>query len=176
MCKRIQSPWVALLAASICLGLIVAGCGGGTATSATDPDPSAQFIEKGHENVIPRFGKESSVEEREEASAVLTENLKARAAGAFATQCKTLNKEGVASIPEAKGKSSCPGALKKIGEPLSQTKKARKDTLTGPISALRVKGTKGYALYHGNDGKNYAMPMGKENGSWLVSAIVTTEL
>ena len=66
--------------------------------------------------------------------------------------------------------------MKKLASPLSRTKEARKDTLTGSITALRVKGGQGYALYHGNDGTDYAVPLEKEGGTWKVSSIETKEL
>jgi len=73
-------------------------------------------------------------------------------------------------------RSKCPKELKKLAEPLSGSKQIRADTLTGEIAALRVKGTQAYALYHGNDGNDYAVPMEMEGGSWKVGAIIPTEL
>jgi hypothetical protein len=129
------------------------------------------------------FGKEAAAPEREAASAVLTENLEAREGADFAGQCSSLGKAGLESVlgpvksSEVKSaRAKCGGSLKSLAEPLSGTKEIRKNTLSGPISALRVKGTKAYALYHGNDGNDYAMPMEKEGGEWLVGSIVTTEL
>lgn len=47
---------------------------------------------------------------------------------------------------------------------------------TGPIAALRIEGDKAYALVHGNDGHDYAMPMQMEAGEWRVSAILLIPL
>jgi len=176
MSTRLRVARVGLLAASVCLGLIIAGCGGGSSSSVTSEEASAVFIKKGHINAIPKFGKEASDSERQEVSVIVSMNLKARAAGDFATQCKTLGAKGMAEIPGAKDQQTCADALKRLAEPLSGSKEIRKDTLDGSIVALRVKGDKGWALYHGNDGKDYALPLEKEAGRWRVGSLVTTEL
>jgi hypothetical protein len=175
MSMRIGKRWLGLLAALICLGSIVTGCGG-SSTSTTSTEASLAFIKKGHPSPIPKFGQEASQEEREEVEVIVSENLKARAAADFSTQCKTLGAKGMAEVPGAKNQQSCTKALKGLAEPLSGSKKVRKDTLHGSISALRVKGDKGWVLYHGSDGKDYAVPVEKEDGSWTVGSIFTTEL
>lgn len=169
---------------ALCLCLIVAGCGGGSSSSTqaseehgSGAEPSAQFFKPGGDNnKIVKFGHEAPPKEREEANEVVEESLKARAAADFAHQCETLNMIGIAEIPRAKGRQDCPAALKKYAEPLSLSKKVRKDTLSGRIAAMRVKGNEGYVLYHGNTGKDYALPIGKEDGSWKVSSLFTIEL
>ena len=179
--------WATLVA--VVFGLLLVGCGGGSSTadvgktSGGGPsEPSKQFQDpegpKGKEPVAT-FGKESGDAEREDASAVLAENLTAREKADFATQCDTLGKRGIEAIlGKGKGgeRSKCQKELKKLAEPLSGSKEIRADTLSGEIAALRVKGNQAYALYHGNDGKDYAMPMELEGGSWKVGGIVTTEL
>ena len=166
-----------MLAALICLVLLITGCGGGgSSSSTTNEEASLAFIKKGHVNVLPKFGEEASEEEREAVNAIVVENLEARASGDFATQCETLGKKGLAEIPEAKSQKACAKALKKFAEPLSETKKAREDTLKGSIAALRVKGDKGWALYHGDNGKDYAVPLEKEGRTWKVGSVLTTEL
>jgi hypothetical protein len=175
MSRRLGNGWWGLLAAYICLGLLVPACGG-SSTSTTTTEASLTFIKKGHSNALPKFGREASQGEREEVNAIVSENLTARAAADFATQCKTLGAKGMAEVPGAKNHQSCTKALKKLAEPLSGSKEVRKDTLNGSIDALRVKGNKGWALYHGSDGKDYAVPVEKEDGGWTVGSIFTTEL
>lgn len=169
--------------------LLLIGCGGGgnTSSGATNAskevaEPSKEFQDpegpKGPEP-IATFGKESGDAEREEASAVLTKNLVAREKADFATQCETLGKRGLeAFLGKGKGneRSKCQKELKKLAEPLSKSKEIREDTLSGEIAALRVKGSQAYALYHGNNGQDYAVPMEEEGGSWKVGAIVPIEL
>lgn len=176
--KEIRMDVIALFAL-LCFGIIVVGCGGGSssASSATSTEEaSAAFVKKGHINVIPKFGEESSAEEREEVSVIVVDSLKAREAADFDAQCETLSEKAVKEVPGAKNRSGCAKALKELAEPLSESKAARKDNLKGSIAAVRVKGNKGWALYHGTDGKNYAVPLEKENGTWKVGAINTTLL
>lgn len=177
------------LAATIAVVLLVAaflaGCGGSSGGSASSPAPaeaSRQFLDpealEGGKEAVATFGKEASGNERAEASSVLEENLNARQAGDIAGQCATLGQRGLESVSQesAKNPSKCVAELKKIAEPLSSTEKARKDTLGGEIDAFRIDGNKGYALYHGTDDKDYAMPMEREGGSWKVGGILTIEL
>jgi hypothetical protein len=188
--------WGGLLPALLCLGLIVAGCGGGSSSSsssgssstsdaASGAEPSREFLDpKSPNNKVVTFGKEGSAEEREEANAVVIESLEARQAADFAAQCETLTlklaEELVAAgSPANKSvdpRGECPAALKKAAEPLSASKKARLDNLSGDIAALRVKGKNAYALYHGNDGKNYVMSLEMEHGGWKVTALLTPEV
>jgi enoyl-[acyl-carrier-protein] reductase (NADH) len=166
----------------------LAGCGsGGSSSSASKgeatqtPTGTKSFPKDKESKKYVAFGEEASSAEREAASAVLTENLEARQTANFAGQCGSLGKAGLESVlgpvkEMGKAKAECPSSLKTLAEPLSNSKELRANTLSGPIAALRVKGAKGYALYHGNDGNDYAMPMEKEGGKWLVGSILTTEL
>jgi hypothetical protein len=180
-----------LCLALLALALLIAGCGGGSSSSSSSsspgsstsssesssgPEPSAQFQKHKNDKAIVKFGEEASAEEREAASAVVVESLKAREAADFKTQCDTLNMKGIKTVPKATNHSDCPAELKKLASPLSRTKEVRKDTLSGSIDALRVKGEEGYALYHGNDGKDYAVPLEKEGGTWKLSSVETKEL
>ena len=172
--------------------VVAAGCGSSGSTDPTTGGASSQaaagtqsFAKDTKSKEIVEFGQESAAPEREAASAILTENLKARQAAEFASQCSSLGKAGLETVVGKigaggaeikKAQAKCPTTLKGLAEPLATSNEARKNTLSGPISALRVEGTKGYALYHGNDGKDWAMPMEKEGGKWLVASISTTEL
>jgi hypothetical protein len=122
----------------------------------------------------------ASEEEREAANEVVVESLEARQAADFATQCETLDLKLVAELTGSKKggdpQGECAKVLKKIAEPLSRTKKFRTDTLSDEIAVLRVKGDEGYALYHGNNGKNYAVQLLKEDGSWKLTSLANTEI
>jgi hypothetical protein len=174
-------PIVPLL--GVLCGLTLLGCGSGSSTSeissSTDPvsvEASREFIEKGGENKIPNFGEEATAQEREAASAVVEASLKARAAADWAAQCATLSKAAAKKIqsfvPPAEGKT-CSLALETEASPVEQTQAVRANVMTEPIAALRVKGNKGYALFHGAKGNDYAMAMEKEGDQWKVSALVT---
>jgi hypothetical protein len=153
---------------------------GGSESSSTSEagssEPSREFITKGGENKIPTFGQEAEAAEREAASAVLEENLQARAVGDWASQCSSLTEGAIKEVKEsspAAGAKTCAKALEAFAEPLAGTKSVRANTMTGPIAVLRVEGNKAYALYHGTGGKNYAMPMEKVGDEWKVAALIT---
>jgi hypothetical protein len=176
------------LIAVVALAVLVVGCGGGSASSATTGSTgggakgglSAQFDGPNGGSKFAAFGEESSAAEREAASAVLERNLAARAVGKWGAQCSTLTLTMIEEFerPSKGGNPSslCPGELKALAEPLPDTKGARADTLGGPIDAFRVKGSRGYALYHGNDGSDYAMLLAKEDGHWKVAALQGTKI
>jgi hypothetical protein len=159
-----------------------AGCGGGSASSSSGSastasgEPSMEFLGKKGKNEIALFGEEAGRAEREVAGEVVARSLEAREAAEFVAQCETLTLAAIREIPGATGRANCATSLKKFAEPLSGSKEARKDTLSGPIAAMRVKGKKGYALYHGNDGNDYSIVMGKEDGTWKAASILTVEL
>jgi hypothetical protein len=113
---------------------------------------------------------------REEAGAVVAKSLEARAAADFEAQCATLSKKVIANLPLTKRQHDCATALGEVAEPLSSTKGFRKDTLSGPIAAMRVEGNRAYALYHGNDGKDYLVPLKREAGNWKVDSLANTEI
>jgi hypothetical protein len=162
----------------------IAGCGGGdgssgTASSESAVERSAQFNDPSKNEPIATFGTESGEIEREAASRVLAESLAARQKAEFAKQCGTLGKRGLESVfgeKSTKAPSKCKAELEKIAQPLSRTKEIRKDTLDGEIAALRIQGTQAFALYHGNDGKDWAMPMEEEGGAWKVGGLLGIEL
>lgn len=184
------------LGAGVALVLLVlalvalSGCGssGDSSTSkgestqaATGGTGAKSFPQDKESKQYVAFGEEAPSAEREAVSAILTENLEAREEADFAGQCSSLGKAGLETVlgpvkEVKKAHAECPKSLKGLAEPLSSSKAVRTNTLSGPIAAFRVKGNKGYALYHGNDGNDYAMPMEKEGGKWLVGSIVTTEI
>jgi hypothetical protein len=176
--KRRVAGIMALLAL---VSLLATGCGGSSSSAdSTTTEGSAAFLQKGSTtNKIVEFGSEAPLPVRTEASDILTENLEAREEADFATQCATLAKEQAEQVTHAKGVKavkSCPKELRKIAEPLSTSKSIRANQLAGPIAALRVKGAKAYALFHGKDRDDYAMPMRKEGKEWKVAAIVLIKL
>jgi hypothetical protein len=174
---------------------LLAGCGGGSSSStdssssagsgstsesstATDStadsgesEASAEFIRPGKKNKEVEFGQEADAAEREAASAVLEENLQARASGDWEGQCSSLTAEAVKSVEKSAAKKSCEESLEALAQPISKSKAVRADTMTEPVAALRVKGDKAFALYHGAKGQDYAISMTKEGGEWKVAAI-----
>jgi hypothetical protein len=189
---------IAVSLMSIALIAILVGCGGGsgasgpstgttagpsgtTTSAASASQPSAAFVKPGEEGRIPAFGNEANAAERDAASQVLEESLRARAAGEWAKQCSTLSERPIKELAgnaELQGKKSvgCVKDLEFEAEPLSETKAIRANTMTGPIYAFRISGDHAYALYHGTQGKTYAMAMVKVDGEWKVNNLVTTEI
>jgi flagellum-specific peptidoglycan hydrolase FlgJ len=140
-----------------------------------------EFVKPGgkSKNPIALFGEEGDDAEREAASAVLEENLEARASGDWEGQCSSLAASVVKTVEEEaglKGGNACAKALKASAEPVSRTKEARANTMTEPVAVLRVEGNKAYALFHGAKGVDYAMPMENAGGTWKVASLVTEEL
>jgi hypothetical protein len=178
---------------AVVLAALLVGCGGGTSSSASNATSasassgsgagsSAPFLKPGSPtNELVEFGHEAGASERDAASAALSESLKAREDADFATQCQTFTRSLIEQVANPKKGSSaekgCPTALNQIALPLSATKPFRKDTLgDGEVAALRIKGTRGEALYHGADGNDYAQAMAKEGAEWKVAELLTTEL
>jgi len=173
---------IALLASGILAVVGAAGCGGsgsgGSSTAATTTAHlNKKFVVDPQNKSIVRFGKPASEAEREAASAVLEPNLKARQEADWTEQCATLSKFVVNQVKkEFKGKT-CVASIESAAKPLAKSKPARVDTLGGPIDLLRVEGPRAYALYHGTDGKAYAIRMEREpGGDWKVGALVTTDI
>lgn len=145
--------------------------------SPSEGEPSREFLKKGSKNTIATYGSEASAKERQAASVVLAKSYKARETLDWAAQCETL------SVPAKKenseraeiqgvGGGGCAKELKARAEPLQISEDVRVDTLKGPIDALRVKGPRGWALYHGLEGVDYAMRMEKEGGEWKVGDVL----
>ncbi len=189
----------AVLIIAMLLMALVGGCGGGSSSSSSSADTasssgdssssgsltqsetgaSAEFIRPGKKNAIAEFGEEAEAAEREEASTALEENLQARAAGDWATQCATLTAATVKLVERrapALTTGGCPAGLEALAQPVARSKPLRASNMTGPISVLRVEGNKGFALYHGTNETDYTMPMRKEDGEWKVAALVTQEI
>lgn len=180
----IQSTFV--LIAAVLMAALAVGCGSGGSSSTADSTSaggsSAEFIKAGSKNVAAKFGKEADDAEREAASQVLEYNLNARAAGNWAAQCSSLSASTQKTLEEAPtvvgsgNPVSCSKSLETQAKPESATQEVRANTMTGPIAVLRVKGSKAFALYHGTQGKDYAIPMSKEGGVWKVDAVLTREI
>jgi hypothetical protein len=143
-------------------------------------DPASEFLGPNGENTEAALGEEASDAERRQASRLIAAWLKARAAEDWAADCSYLSRryrhhlvaEDAASVSHGEVEN-CPQALDYFGIAASGD---GKDTLSGSIDSLRAAGTLGFALYHGNDGKDWAVPMYKEGGKWLVATTLPSEL
>lgn len=165
------------------VAVLAAGCGGGSSTassgeSSQTTNGSKEFLGKGGKsNKYVKFGQESDVSEREEVSKLVEESFDAREKHDWAGQCATLSKKIINTVvenPAAAGKKGCAAALGAQGETASAS--TLKNNMAGPVGAFRFKGGNGYALYHGTDKKDYAVPTEKEGAEWKVSALVAEEV
>jgi hypothetical protein len=156
--------------------LVLSACGGDSSSSQSTPSEGQPESSR-----LSSFGQEAGSDEREAASRVLEENLRARAAEDWPAQCASLSASLTKEIVERaelitakKGAGSCAKGLELEAEPVPAS--VLKDPMTGPIDALRVEGKKAYALFHGAGNMGYAMPMVEEGGRWKVGQLTTIEL
>jgi hypothetical protein len=171
----------------ILLVVVLSGCGGGSggSTEAAETEarlypwlkgPTRQFLEPGGDNIVQTFGKEASKAEREQASETIEAWMRARAAQDWKKDCSYFGpgyRENITSdahgVTQGKVKN-CPQALAYFKHKASGT---YINNLTGPVDSLRVGVYKeqlnqGYAQYHGNDGKDWIVPVERVNGQWKV--------
>lgn len=173
------------LASAAALAVVLSACGGGSTSSSPSASSSssgasgaAGFIVPGGDNSVQRFGSEAPAEEREAASSVLESYLRARSVKNWGLACAALARstaepleELAASSGKAKG-SSCAAAL----AVLAGSRPAPADPLAGSIASLRVEGDRGFALFHGDDGVDYVVPMQREGSVWKVASLEPVEL
>jgi hypothetical protein len=162
----------------------VVGCGGSgdtsTAGSTTVSDPLAkypkgptrEFIIPDGDNAVQTFGREGTRAEREEASRLIHNWMQARADRNYEKDCSYLSKtykrelvRDAHSVSNGRVKI-CARALDYFGP---QASGDFKNTLDGPIDSLRLAAGHGYAQYHGNDGRDWIVPVNREDGKLRVS-------
>ncbi len=167
--------------ACLVISLLVLGCGGGSASessSSSTANNSGSLAEFNNENSAVTFGKEASQAELEEASRLVARTLQTRSDHDWAGQCATLSKAAIKQFksegPASVKNSPCGVALGAQGKLAPQS--ILRDNLRGSVVALRVQGKTGFAFYHGNDSKDWAMPMEKEAGQWRVNSLLAEEL
>ncbi len=167
------------------LAAVAVGCGGGgdSTTGSEDKEvsrpypwvkgPSREFLVPEGDNVVQAYGREATKAEREQASRVIEAWMRARAAKDWEEDCRYMSRayrralvqEDAFHVTDGRVKN-CPEALAYFGPEASGD---GKNTMTGPIDSLRVEGGQGYAQYHGNDGRDWIVPMDRENGAWKVA-------
>ena len=180
--------WLSVIALLVFAG----GCGGGESTvpidtatgkSTREADPSRggqDFRGPDDKNTQASFGHEASEAERARASRVIEGWLRARAVTDWAADCSFFSRryrhalvaEDATEVSNGEVQN-CPHALAFFGIAASGD---YKDTLSGAIDGFRVGGGLGIALYHGNDGNDWAVTMEKEAGKWWVAVAMPTEL
>lgn len=188
---------VCLLAILASAGLLTA-CGGGESTTtstganggqappAEPPDPPAQgFHDSSGVTEIPAFGAEASTAERLAAGQALAVYLAAARSGDWGGACSSLAAITRLQLRELLRRAkqiddkSCGTALRLLLEAPSG-----EAPYYGPsrVAALRVKRGgaagegAGFALFHGDDGKDYWIAMRREDGEWKVTAMTARPL
>jgi hypothetical protein len=118
------------------------------------------------------YGAEASPSRRSGAAQVLHSYLEARARGEWPVACSYLavpERRQVEALTAASGRGEgCPGAYAALyaAAPASQ----RANPFAG-LSALRVKGRHGSAVFLSSSGAGYVMPLVSEGGSWRLTQI-----
>jgi hypothetical protein len=167
----------ALIALALVAALVGTGCGsdsgGGSSSSAEKvayPEgPSREFYVPGGDNLIQFYGREASAAESERASSSIEAWMRARAAGDWAEVCRYSDGATVdyairtaSEITKRKIKD-CRKAMAVV---FARTERLPANTMTGPIDSLRVGEGRGYAQYHGREGRDWIVPVTHEDGEW----------
>lgn len=136
---------------------------------------SRQFRIPGGDNSIQTYGAEAGDAEREAADASVRAYLDARARGNWAATCRHLASEAIKSLeqlvksaPQLKDKDCAEiiGLLNSGASP-----KLRRNPMAGGIVSFRVDGDRAFALFKGEDGKGYFIPMARDGGEWKVASL-----
>jgi hypothetical protein len=179
MMKKLMTL-TAVLAAVACLCGCGSSAGGEGSVSTTKGSlagypkgPTRQFIVPGGDNLVQEFGHEATAAERKQASRVIEGWLRARAAENWAEDCEYLAVAAARELAEevkrvTKGKeTTCEGALEVFGAGASGDNLAY--NMAGSVVSLRVDGVHGYAQYHGREGRDWIVPVLKEDIRWAVA-------
>ncbi|HEX6781514.1 MAG TPA: hypothetical protein VF125_05720 [Solirubrobacterales bacterium] len=178
----------------VVLLVFACGCGGDGGESTGAPDTTTKesapttdlskeagnFRGPNGGNTQAVFGHEASRAERARASRIIEGWMRARASTDWAADCSYFSRryrhalvaEDATQVSNGEVQN-CPQALAFFGIAASGD---YKNTLSGPIDRFRVAGGQGIALYHGNDGNNWAVLMEKEAGKWWVAVAAPQEL
>lgn len=167
----------ALIALALVAALVGTGCGGGSGGGASSsaekvayPEgASREFYVPGGDNLIQFYGREASAAERERASSSIEAWMRARAASRWAMVCRysdaaTADYASRTASEIAKRKiTDCTKAMAVV---FARTERSPANTMTGPIDSLRVGEGRGYAQYHGRGGRDWIVPVTREEGEW----------
>jgi hypothetical protein len=167
--------------------VLAAGCGGGDSTTGSEAEgeasrpypwvkgPSREFLVPNGDNVVQTYGREATKAEREQASRTIEAWMKARAAGRRAVECRYLDPKNIegtieaASYQEQRKVTSCDEGLAVLGKNGYRGNLA--NNMTGPIDSLRIGEGRGYAQYHGNDGRDWIVPVRRVGEEWKISTL-----
>jgi hypothetical protein len=165
--------------------IAVAGCGGGSGTGVGSDStladqriypnvtgPTRQFLVDGGDNIVQMAGTEGTEGERKEVARLIALWMRARAAEDWKADCgylvRSFRKTLVVDAHSvSNGKAdNCPEALEYFGEAASGD---GVNTFSGKVPSLRVEGKTAWAQYHGRDGKDWIVPVAREDGEWMIA-------
>lgn len=163
--------------------LFVTGCGDSSSReeAATSKDaafpkgPTKQFYVPGEDNAVQLFGDEAAPAVRKRVSGVVQTWMRARAAADWAEDCRYLSQETVEYALNS-GTTLGQGKVRDCGEALAiiadrGPKVSRRYNMAGPVASLRLQEGRGYAQYHGDEGRDWIVPVQREGGSWKIGAL-----
>lgn len=142
---------------------------------------AAQFRTPSGDNSIQESGVEADAAERARAAAALHAYLDLRAAHHWAAACEymaasliVLLERAVAISPGGENPKGCPAVLAAMSEAAPQ--RLLDELAEVDVGSLRLNGQRGFLLYHGPEGKSYAILLAKEAGGWKVTTMDGTVL
>lgn len=174
----------AVLSLVLLVLLGAAGCGGSDGdTEAPDPSqdvaypkgPTRQFYDPGDDNAVQLYGHEAAPALRRQIGSTVQAWLRARAAGNWDRECRYLSQETVkyatdgATTVGQREVRSCDAALAILA--VKGQKVSRRYNMAGSVPSVRLGEGHGYAQYHGNDGRDWVVPVKREDGAWKVSTL-----
>lgn len=132
---------------------------------------SDQFVHKGGDNSVQKYGSEASGADFREAAAALHTYLDARAESAWGAACGALSGRMVEQLISqfGEGKKPCPELLASFESGIPPA--ALREGAEADVAALRAKGDDGYLLFKGAHGEALFIPVHREAGHWKVAAI-----
>jgi hypothetical protein len=171
------------------MAMAISACGGGEPSTETSnaggnapaketaaggaSEPRLEFAGKGENGELAKAGTEASDAEREAASRVVEENLRARVENDFRKQCETLAPRLVEELEKRNSNGSlgsgCESILKGLAKQLPGGKYL--SPMGEPLAALVVNGERGFAFFHGISGADFVVPMEKAAGNWKVASV-----
>ena len=180
-----EGKTIVCAAAILALLLGAIGCGGDSDTGSGESasaeserpfpnveGPTREFLVVGGDNVVQFFGTEGTEAERKQAARVIDPWMDARADSRWTADCGYMSRnyrKGL--VVDANGVTNgrvttCPQALAYFVEAASVD---QIDTFQGVVQSLRLEKDFAYAQYHGNDGKDWVVPLEREDGKWWIA-------
>jgi hypothetical protein len=171
-----------------CLVIGGAGCGSdgtspgteasGTSSEAGSPQaqgPTSEFIVPGGDNVVQLFGREATPAERREVSAMIAAWMRARAARDWKQACRYVHEAVIRSTLRSASHilqrkvSGCAKAMATVASEAGEASLV--NTMVNPVASLRIGEGHGYAQYHGHAGRDWIVPVRREDAGWKISGL-----